>query len=81
MNLIKDAQQMFDNLTDGQKKDCLIQEIQNIYILLKDNSRDSKEESVTSSVVNKEDAAIRNMEVFMLIEYIRTAIEMILETD
>ena len=70
---------MFDKLSDSQKKDCLIQEIQNIYILLKDNSRDSHQGSISSSIVKKEDSAIRNMEVFVLIEYIRTAIEMILE--
>ena len=70
---------MFEQLNDTSKVACLIQEIQNIYILLKDLSRNSKHESVTSSLVHKEDVAIRGMKVFMIIEYIRAAVEMILE--
>ena len=46
---------------------------------MKDLSRNSKHESVTSSLVQKEDVAIRGMKVFMIIEYIRAAVEMILE--
>ncbi len=52
-------------------------EIQNIYILLKEASRD-EEESVTSSHVKLEDEAIRKMDLFIVIEYIRAAIKILL---
>ena len=65
-------------MSNKQKVACLISEIQNIYILLKEKSRDA-DTSVTSSTIRSEDAEIRRMEIFVVIEYIRAAIEIILD--
>ena len=53
-------------------------EIQNIYILLKEASRDSSE-SVSQSQIEKENQAIRNMDLFVVIEYIRSAVKILLQ--
>jgi hypothetical protein len=45
--------------------------------LLKEASRD-EEESVTQSHVKLEDEAIRKMDLFVVIEYIRAAIKILL---
>ena len=52
-------------------------EIQNIYILLIEASRDSSE-SVTQSQIEKENQAIRSMDLFVVIEYIRSAVKILL---
>jgi hypothetical protein len=52
-------------------------EIQNIYILLKEASRD-EEESVTRSRVKLENDAIRKMDLFVVIEYIKAAVKILL---
>jgi hypothetical protein len=71
------AQEAYEALTETQKITCLHREIQNIYILLKEASRD-EEEIVTQSHVKLEDEAIRKMELFVVIEYIRAAIKILL---
>lgn len=38
--MIQDAQNMFENLSDANKASTLQNEIQNLYILLKEKSRD-----------------------------------------
>jgi hypothetical protein len=75
-NMIQ-AQEVYEALSETQKINCLHQEIQNIYILLKEASRD-EEESVTQSHVKLEDEAIRKMDLFVVIEYIRAAIKILL---
>lgn len=59
----------------------LQKEIQNIYILMREKSRAYPQDSATftSSTIKQEDEEIRKMDIFQIIDYIRAAIDIILE--
>ena len=67
-------------MTDSEKVDCLVAEIQELYILMKEKARDSRCSSETFSQCEKQNDTIRNMKIFMLLQYLRSAVELILET-
>ena len=67
-------------MTDSEKVDCLVAEIQELYILMKEKAKDSRCSSETFSQCEKQNDAIRNMKIFMLLQYLRSAVELILES-
>ena len=66
----------FETLNPQNQVECLIGEIAQIYILLKERSRPT-EKVRSDDEVSCENRQIREMDVFTLIEYTRCAIELL----
>ena len=76
-------QKDFEQMPVQDQLSSLTQQIQNIYIFMREKSREHTEtqDSTTSSKFKKERSEIRGLAIFKVIEYIRAAIEILLTDE